>query len=153
MSTIVVATGGFDPIHEGHIEYLKAAKKIGLEKTPISKLVVGLNSDEWLAKKKGQPFMGWVSRYVVLSNLRMVDEVIAFDDFDGSAVDCIKKVMEMYPNSFIIFANGGDRTSLNIPEMKWAAHNAPNVHFEFGVGGEQKTNSSSWILDKWKNNV
>ena len=83
MSVIVLVTGGFDPIHEGHIEYFNAAKKLGAEKSPFHKLVVGLNSDEWLARKKGAPFMSWVSRHCVISNLRMVDQVIAFDDRDG----------------------------------------------------------------------
>jgi mannose-6-phosphate isomerase len=74
----------------------------------------------------------------------MVDEVIAFDDSDGTACDAIRKVKEKYPKDDIIFANGGDRTAENIPEMVFN-----DVIFEFGVGGEDKKNSSSWILKEW----
>lgn len=143
--TIVLVTGGFDPLHSGHCAYFNAAKSMG------ELLVVGLNSDEWLIRKKGAPFLPWIERFMILSNLRAVDNVIAFDDKDNSAIDAIKTAIELYPNDTIVFANGGDRNFGNVPEMKWAAEHAPEVIFEFGVGGEEKTNSSSWILDKWKN--
>jgi mannose-6-phosphate isomerase-like protein (cupin superfamily) len=107
-------------------------------------VVVGLNSDEWLTRKKGRPFMLWCERMVVLDNLHMVGEVIEFDDSDGTACDAIRKVQEKYPNDEIIFANGGDRTKDNIPEMAFE-----DVEFVFGVGGEDKKNSSSWILEEW----
>lgn len=136
---IVLVTGGFDPIHSGHIEYFKAAKQLG------DKLIVGLNSDAWLARKKGQPFMPWVERSVIVKNLSMVDEVIAFNDDDGSSIDAIHITKAFYPFDEIIFANGGDRTSYNIPEMT-----EKGVIFKFAVGGENKANSSSWILREWK---
>jgi cytidyltransferase-like protein len=136
---IVIVTGGFDPIHSGHISYLNHADHLG------DHVVVGLNSDEWLTRKKGRPFMPWRERMVVLDNLHMVGEVIAFDDSDNSAIDAIRKVKEKYPNDEIIFANGGDRTKDNIPEMIFN-----DVEFVFGVGGENKANSSSWILEEWK---
>jgi len=75
----------------------------------------------------------------------MVDEVFTFMDDDDSAINFIKQVKAHYPNDKIIFANGGDRTSENIPEMA-----VEGVEFVFGVGGENKANSSSWILDEWK---
>jgi mannose-6-phosphate isomerase-like protein (cupin superfamily) len=78
----------------------------------------------------------------------MVDEVYTFDDEDGSAKHFIQQVRAHYPNSKLIFANGGDRTKDNIPEMDI---NDDNVEFVFGVGGEDKRNSSSWILQEWKN--
>lgn len=136
---IVLVTGGFDPIHSGHIEYFKAAKELG------DTLIVGINSDEWLIRKKGRPFMNWVERNVIVSNLVDVDATLAFDDSDDSAIDAIRKVKEMFPDDDIIFANGGDRTSYNIPEMS-----EKNVIFKFGVGGQDKKNSSSWILKDWK---
>lgn len=136
---IVLVTGGFDPLHSGHIEYFKAAKQLG------DKLIVGLNSDAWLTRKKGQPFMPWSERLVIVKNLSMVDEVIAFNDDDGSSIDAIHITKASYPFDEVIFANGGDRTENNIPEM-----NVSNVTFEFGVGGENKLNSSSWILREWK---
>ena len=75
----------------------------------------------------------------------MVGEVIEFDDSDGTACDAIRRVREKYPNDEIIFANGGDRTQENIPEMVF-----DDVEFVFGVGGDNKANSSSWILEEWK---
>lgn len=136
---IVIVTGGFDPLHSGHIEYFKAAKALG------DMLIVGINSDEWLTRKKGRPFMPWVERNVIVANLDPVDATLLFDDSDGSAVDAIRKVKELYPDDQIIFANGGDRTKENIPEMVF-----DDVEFQFGVGGENKMNSSSWILQEWK---
>lgn len=141
MENIVLVTGGFDPLHSGHIAYLKAARKLG------SQLVVGINSDEWLERKKGKAFMPWEERAVIISELKDVTRVINFDDSDGTAKDAIRKVRKIYDNEHIIFANGGDRTSINIPEMDT---NVENISFEFGVGGEDKVNSSSWILQEWK---
>jgi cytidyltransferase-like protein len=136
---IVLVTGGFDPLHSGHISYLNHAEHLG------DCVVVGLNSDAWLTRKKGRPFMTWRERMIVLDNLHMVDRVIEFDDSDGTACDAIRKVKEMFPNDEIIFANGGDRTQDNIPEMVF-----DDVEFVFGIGGEDKKNSSSWILEDWK---
>jgi cytidyltransferase-like protein len=137
--TIVVVSGGFDPIHSGHIAYFKAAKKLG------DLLIVGINSDEWLARKKGRAFMPWNERLCVVNNLAMVDEVYTFDDEDDTACHLLQQVRAHYPDAKIIFANGGDRTQENIPEMT-----VSDVEFAFGVGGENKANSSSWILEEWK---
>jgi len=136
---IVLVTGGFDPVHSGHISYLNHAEHLG------DQLIVGLNSDAWLARKKGRAFMPWQERMVVLGNLHMVDHVIEFDDSDGTACDAIRRAKEMFPDDDIVFANGGDRTRDNIPEMVF-----DDVEFVFGVGGEDKKNSSSWILEDWK---
>jgi cytidyltransferase-like protein len=141
---IVLVTGGFDPLHSGHIEYFKAARELG------DKLIVGLNSDEWLTRKKGQPFMPWQERAAIVANLQVVDRVINFDDSDNSAKDAIRKARSIFPNQDIIFANGGDRTKENIPEMD-LLNEYLNLQFVFGVGGENKMNSSSWILREWKN--
>ena len=139
---VVLVTGGFDPLHSGHISYFNAAKKLG------DKLVVGLNSDEWLARKKGQPFMPIYERDSIISSLSMVDKVVHYPDADGSSKNAITGVRAMYPKATIIFANGGDRTQQNIPEMEV---NDDNIEFVFGVGGDDKMNSSSWILREWKN--
>ena len=139
--TIVIASGGFDPIHSGHINYLNEAKKLG------DWLIVGANSDEWLTRKKGKAFLDWNERATILSNLKCVDFVIQFNDSDNSAKDAILKVREKYPFAKIIFANGGDRTKNNIPEMDIQDD---NLEFVFGVGGEEKQNSSSWILKSWQ---
>ena len=136
---IVLVTGGFDPLHSGHISYLAAARQLG------DKLIVGLNSDEWLTRKKSRPFMPVNERLAVIENLRMVDHCILFNDDDGSSIEAIRNVQMLYPNDEIIFANGGDRTATNIPEMV-----VQDVIFKFGVGGDDKKNSSSWILEEWK---
>lgn len=141
---IVLATGGFDPIHSGHIAYLLAAKALG------DKLVVGLNSDAWLTRKKERPFMPMTERKSVISNLGVVDEVIEFNDSDGSACDAIKKVRMQYPNATIIFANGGDRRNNNTPEMRMSMAD-DDLRFVWAVGGDNKANSSSWLLEDWKN--
>ena len=140
---IVLITGGFDPLHSGHIDYINAAKELG------DVLVVGLNSDEWLTLKKGRAFMPWDERATVLSNLKSVDRVIDFHDGDKTARDAIRRVRYLYPNDHIIFANGGDRTNANIPELDIDDN---NITFQFGVGGIDKKNSSSWILNNWQKN-
>ena len=141
MQKIVIVTGGFDPLHSGHIEYFQSARKLG------NQLIVGLNSDAWLARKKGRPFMRWEDRRAVVRNIRGVDGVVQFNDDDNSCLDAIRKVRLNYPGDRIVFANGGDRTRDNIPEM---STDDSNIEFVFGVGGENKMNSSSWILDEWK---
>jgi mannose-6-phosphate isomerase-like protein (cupin superfamily) len=108
-------------------------------------LIVGINSDAWLTRKKGRAFMPAVERKAIIENLYQVHKVIEFDDTDNSAVDAIKQVQEMFPRDKIVFANGGDRTKDNIPEMVF-----DDVEFVFGVGGTNKANSSSWILDEWR---
>jgi cytidyltransferase-like protein len=131
----------FDPLHSGHIAYFEAARALG------DRLVVGINSDEWLTRKKGRPFMPAAERRAIIENLRMVDRVIEFNDDDNTAIDAIRVVRNFYirPGTKFIFANGGDRTANNIPEMVF-----DDVDFQFGVGGENKMNSSSWILTEWK---
>ena len=141
MKNIVLITGGFDPLHSGHIAYFKAAKVLG------DILVVGVNSDAWLTRKKGSPFMPYKERSEIVRNIVGVDFVIDFDDSDNSAKRAIWMVRQSYPNDKIIFANGGDRTDANIPEMDIQDQ---NLEFAFGVGGFNKVNSSSWILQEWK---
>ena len=89
--------------------------------------------------------MPWTERAAIVENLAVVDHVIDFNDDDGSATAAILKAKLMFPGEQIIFANGGDRTAKNIPEME-----VKDVIFKFGVGGEDKANSSSWILQEWK---
>ena len=133
---IVVVSGGFDPIHSGHISYFKAARELG------DKLIVALNSDEWLVKKKSSCFMPFKERKLLLENLSCVDSVIDFEDDNyGSASNALKKIKKMYPSDNIIFANGGDRNQNNIPEMS-----IEGIDFTFGVGGTNKINSSSYIF-------
>jgi D-beta-D-heptose 7-phosphate kinase/D-beta-D-heptose 1-phosphate adenosyltransferase len=136
---LVVVTGGFDPLHSGHIAYFQEAQKLG------DRLIVGVNSDEWLTRKKGQPFMPLEERRQIVGNLKPVYATMSFDDSDGSAIKLLEQLKKECPNDEIIFANGGDRTPENIPEMS-----VDGIEFAFGVGGEDKKNSSSWILQEWK---
>lgn len=142
MYKIVLVTGGFDPIHSGHISYLRAAAELG------DRLVVGLNSDEWLARKKGRAFLPLEERKIIVEGLEMVDRCIVFDDSDNSACLAIDSILGDTMDT-VVFANGGDRNDVNTPEYA-RYQNHPDVEFEFNVGGG-KTNSSSWILNRWRN--
>mgnify|MGYP001322192991 FL=1 len=140
---VVLVTGGFDPLHSGHLDYFREAKKLG------DVLVVGLNSDEWLTRKKGRPFMPFKERLAIIEALEMVDDVISFEDKDDTANHAIFKLMcTSASRADIIFANGGDRKKGAVPEEK-VYHD--KVEFVYGVGGDNKKNSSSWILEEWKN--
>ena len=137
---IIIVSGGFDPLHSGHIAYFKSAKKLG------DKLIVALNSDVWLENKKGKFFMPFVERKAIVENLSCVDLVIDFEDDElGSATNALIKIKGMYPDDELIFANGGDRKKENIPEMSF-----DDISFKFNVGGDYKKNSSSWILKNWQ---
>ena len=137
----VLITGGFDPIHSGHIAYMKAAKELG------SILYVGVNSDEWLTRKKGRPFMSLEERMAIIKEIGCVGHVFSFNDDDDTAINAIEYVKHSAPRGAeVIFANGGDRTKGNIPEM---FSGGDQVKFVFGVGGDDKKNSSSWILKEW----
>ena len=138
MKNIVVVSGGFDPIHSGHIVYFKAAKALG------DQLVVGINSDEWLIRKKGKAFMPIHERQAVVQSIKYVDYVIRFDDNDDSAILLLKIIKQTWPNDNIIFANGGDRNESNNREIS-----VKDVEFVYGVGGSMKLNSSSKILHDW----
>jgi D-beta-D-heptose 7-phosphate kinase/D-beta-D-heptose 1-phosphate adenosyltransferase len=140
---VVLVTGGFDPLHSGHVSYFNAAKRLG------DILVVGLNSDEWLTRKKGRPFMNLDERMRIVSELKMVDYVIKYNDADNSSCLAIKQTRELFPDAKIIFANGGDRGQENTLEMNYKDRG--ELEFAFGVGGSSKLNSSSWILENWSN--
>ena len=142
-NTYYIVSGGFDPIHEGHIAMiLESAKK-------SDGVIILVNSDEWLIRKKGKGFQNFTTRSAICSALKGVIDVISFDDLDNSASDGIRKARLKYPDANLVFANGGDRGDGNIREDKVCKECA--VTLEFGIGGDFKANSSSWILDKWYN--
>jgi D-beta-D-heptose 7-phosphate kinase/D-beta-D-heptose 1-phosphate adenosyltransferase len=136
---IIICSGGFDPIHSGHIAYFRSAKALG------DTLVVGVNSDEWLIRKKGRPFMPLDERLRIVQAIKYVDYTMKFNDDDDSAKHLIHNVKLMWPAGEIIFANGGDRNETNNREA-----DVDGVTFVFGVGGSHKINSSSEILKSWK---
>ena len=139
---VSLVTGGFDPIHSGHISYFKRAKDYS------DYLVVGLNTEEWLTRKKGQYFQAWKERAEIIRHLDMVDAVISWDDSDNSACGAIAKCLEI--SDSVIFCNGGDRGKENTPEVL-VYGNEPRVEFHYGIGGTDKMNSSSWILHNYFN--
>ena len=144
MDKIVLVTGGYDPLHSGHINLFDEASKIG------QKLVVGINSDRWLIRKKGFYFLPMKERKIIIENLRMVDKVIIWDDKDNSACGAIDILLsDLKFNQLLVFANGGDRIEKNTPEFVKFKNNK-NILFKFGIGGFKKTNSSSLITDKFK---
>tara|TARA_A200000159_G_scaffold11684_1_gene9838 strand:+ start:311 stop:769 length:459 start_codon:yes stop_codon:yes gene_type:complete len=134
---VSLVTGGYDPLHSGHISNFKRAKDLS------NYLIVGINTEEWLTRKKGQYFQSWKERAEIIRHLNMVDAVISWDDVDNSACGAIKKCLEI--SERVIFCNGGDRIKSNIPEIERYGDD-PRVEFKFSIGGEDKMNSSSWIL-------
>lgn len=141
---IVLVTGGFDPLHSGHLDYFNKAKEYA------DHLVVGVNSDQWLTHKKGKPFLPLEERVDIIKHLDMVDEVLVFNDDDGTACDAIEQILKTKAtNAKLYFANGGDRNLDNVPEYN-AYKNHKDVSFIWNIGGS-KRNSSSELLDSWKN--
>ena len=119
MKTLIILSGGFDPVHKGHVRMFQAAKEFP------AYVIVGLNSDAWLKRKKAKPFMNWEERNEILSAMRYIDEVRSFNDSDNSACDLIKSIKEEYKDADIkiYFGNGGDRTSSNSPEVDFCRDN------------------------------
>ena len=143
MRKLVLVSGGFDPIHSGHIYLIQEASKYG-------DVVILLNSDEWLREKKGKEFLPFVEREIIMKSLKNVIDVLSFDDSDKTCIDGISKAISKYPNHKIVFANGGDRNNETTPnpEIKFCKEN--NITTLWGVGGKNKLNSSSQILKRWQ---
>lgn len=152
MSNIVIVSGGFDPVHKGHIELFNDAASWG-------GLWLCLNSDAWLTKKKGKPFIEYEERKYILENLKAVKNVISMNDEDGTACDGILTIYKAVQDTLkanalyrlrginIFFANGGDRKTENTPEISLC--NKLGIKLLWGIGGE-KIQSSSALLSGWK---
>jgi D-beta-D-heptose 7-phosphate kinase/D-beta-D-heptose 1-phosphate adenosyltransferase len=140
---ISIVSGGFDPIHPGHIMMMKDCLKFS------NYLIVGVNSNKWLINKKGNYFMDIQHRLYVVSSLNVVNETMEFEDDDkGSANNLLIKIRNKYSNDKIIFANGGDRSdSSKILEFQTAKQY--NIDLKFGIGGSHKESSSSDLLKRW----
>ena len=141
MKNIVLVSGGFDPIHSGHINLIKGASKFG-------EVVVLLNSDKWLRTKKGKEFLPYKEREIIMNSIKKVIDVISFDDSDNTCINGIQKAIDKFPNYNIKFANGGDRNDHTTPEVIFC--NSNGVETLWKIGGDYKMNSSSWILKQWK---
>ena len=140
---ISIVSGGFDPIHPGHIMMMKDCLKFS------NYLIVGVNSNKWLINKKGNYFMDIQHRIYLVSSLNVVNETMEFEDDDkGSANNLLIKIRNKYSNDKIIFANGGDRSdSSKILEFETAKQY--NIDLKFGIGGSHKESSSSDLLKRW----
>ena len=140
---ISIVSGGFDPIHPGHIMMMKDCLKFS------NYLIVGVNSNKWLINKKGNYFMDIQHRIYVVNSLNVVNETMEFEDDDkGSANNLLIKIRNKYLNDKIIFANGGDRSdSSKILEFETAKQY--NIDLKFGIGGSHKESSSSDLLKRW----
>ena len=142
---IIILSGGFDPVHKGHVRMFKAAKEFP------AIVIVGLNSDDWLIRKKGKPFMNWDERKEILEVMSCIDFVYSFDDSDDSACDLIKKVNEEYKDKGefkLYFGNGGDRTDDNSPEVDFCNEN--KIEMLWGIGGGKIQSSSDLIKNSQK---
>ena len=138
IKNVIIVSGGFDPVHKGHIRMFREASYVG------ANVIVGLNSDEWLSRKKGKPFMSWSERAEILESCKFVDQVWSMIDDDDTASDIIKQVAKTYKDKDvnIYFANGGDRKKGNVPELDVCKD--LNVVMLWGIGGG-KIQSSSWL--------
>lgn len=140
---VVVVSGGFDPLHVGHVRMFGVAKKLGDE------LVVVLNNDNWLRAKKGYAFMPQLERKEVIAALRGVDKVILTGHRPHTKdMSVCAELQKLRPD---IFANGGDRTRKNIPEV--ALCKAIGCKMVFNVGRGGKVQSSSWLLKDYADKV
>ena len=140
MSDIILLSGGFDPLHSGHIDLIEEASEYG-------EVIVLLNSDKWLIKKKGKFFLPFSERSTILMAIKNIIDVVEFNDDNKNCIEGIKKIIKKYPNKKIKFANGGDRNKKNTPEIQFCDKN--DIETLWGIGGNYKKNSSSWILKKW----
>jgi cytidyltransferase-like protein len=132
---VVAVSGGFDPIHVGHVRLIRSAALLG-------DVVVIANSDAWLRRKKGYSFMPFEERSEILESIEGVHAVIEADDDDDTVCETLLKLK---PH---IFANGGDRKSDNTPEGDLCEE--LGIDMVWNVGGE-KIQSSSWLVDDAKN--
>lgn len=136
---IIAVSGGFDPVHAGHLRMFEEAKRLG------DRLIVILNNDAWLRTKKGKPFMSQEERAEIIRGFRCVDEVLitehAEDDTDRSVCRALEAIR---PH---IFANGGDRKPDGDPVPEETLCKKLGISMVYNVGGD-KIQSSSWLIER-----
>jgi len=142
---VVVISGFFNPIHCGHIDYIRAAASIG------DKLIVIVNNDKQVRLKGTVPFMGEEDRLKIVSNIKGVNSAVIAIDEDGTVCESVR--VEYYKHhtdyffTSMVFANGGDRKEGGIPED--ILKDELGIGMIYNVGGE-KTESSSSLISRAK---
>ena len=134
---VIAVSGGFDPVHIGHVRMIRDAARYG-------NVMVIINSDDWLMRKKGYVFMPWEERAEIMGNIKGVRLVTQVDDSDGTVCEALRRHK---PDAF---ANGGDRKTENTPEMDVCEE--LGIQMMWAVGGSNKPQSSSWLVNKLKEN-
>jgi len=134
----VMVSGGFDPVHVGHIRMIRDAAQYG-------DVIVIANSDEWLYRKKGYVFMDFEKRSEILSSIKGVIIVDSVDDSDGTVCAAIRRLKPTY------FANGGDRGKSNTPEQSVCEE--LGIELLWGIGGDYKADASSTLVERFRKNT
>ena len=141
-----LVSGGFDPVHIGHLRMFQDAKNLS------NKVILLLNNDEWLIKKKGKPFMNQNQRKEILEEFKSITEVIIQTSSEKSSSRAIEEFVNNNSNKSICYCNGGDRSNIkNILESDICQK--LGVSLEFGIGGEEKVESSSQLTKNYLGNV
>ena len=126
----IAVSGGFDPIHKGHVQMIREAAEYG-------QVIVFLNSDDWLIRKKGYKFMSFEERAFIVGSIKGVTVVSSVDDSDGTVCAGLKRFQPDY------FANGGDRYDTNTPEM--AVCDKIGIKMLWNIGGNKVQSSSNLV--------
>ena len=134
MKDIICVSGGFDPLHSGHLAMFRQASTYGA-------LTVIINSDEWLVRKKGFVFLPWEQRAAIIGDLRCVSQVSTVDDADGTVCEALARLKPRY------FANGGDRKPGNTPELELCQK--LGIEMLWNTGGEKTDSSSAIARRRW----
>jgi cytidyltransferase-like protein len=140
MSTIVIVSGYFDPIHSGHIEYFEKASQLG------DFMIAILNNDQQAKLKKGYSFMNEQERLIILKEIRLIDNVYLSIDNDKSVCKTLEYIRKLYPKNRLFFAKGGDRHKGEIPE----AQTCKKLNIEIVDGLGKKIQSSSDLIGRYK---
>ena len=145
---VILLSGGFDPVHRGHVEFINKASELG------DQVWIGLNDDQWLKRKKGKYFMEGDERRYIMSNLKNVDYVYLMNPkpMDDTSIDFIEHSFKRYKRLFgeykehdMAFGNGGDRVKTNTPENDLCT--SLGIDSVWGLG--EKVQSSSFLLQKY----
>jgi len=134
---ILVLSGGFDPLHVGHIRMFQHARDMA------ALLVVGVNSDDWLQRNRGRVYMAFEERREIVASIRGVTSAVGFDDADDTAVSLLRMVHTMSPGAKLAFGNGGERTAVNVPEVDVCTE--LGVDLVWGLGGDPVQTSSDLV--------